>query len=136
MKKVQKTLTLIVITACSVFNVSAEISSDSAEPSKFIILHKEDDEQGDKHHPHRTPAANIVLPVVYFNADNNLMTFSSSSATSFTYYIYDPADNIINSGHVQLEQNHLSETICVSHTIDGEYTIIVEINGQQYIGIY
>lgn len=136
MNKFFKILTLGLFSTTFTFSVYATESADPIEAGNQIVLHRDDDQQGADHNPHRSTPTNTPLPLVYLNSDDNSLTFSSSSNTSFTYYIYDPGINVISAGTIRLEESHSNETVIIHRPTSGNYKLVIEIDGTVYYGIF
>ena len=81
---------------------------------------------------HRSPALTL-LPSVDYDAANFRLTFATSITLVITYEIVDADENIVASDVLSLSSSQ-PEIVSVSNLPEGDYTLLIYIGGETYIG--
>jgi hypothetical protein len=82
--------------------------------------------------PKRSPLQSI-LPSIDYNVASSHLTFATSITLFITYEIVDADENIVASDVLSLSSSQ-PEIVSVSNLPEGDYTLLIYIGGETYIG--
>jgi len=106
------------------------------ESVEIVLNQRTKPKQNGNPGPLKAPARRVVVPInAFLNESNRCISVSSTSGESAYYYVYDEDEREVNSGFVSFSEDGYA-TINLGMLLDGEYTIIVILDGVSYEGAF